>query len=171
MFSALFLVTGASAIAADVVNDAQLAQAVKAELASKDPEFLQAGEIKVSEGIVTLRGYVATDEELTKAFELLDEVPGVLRVVNRMACPSGNARSWLEGTTEYDIGADNLLTRIKWAPGGNSGTAVWMWSNGAGGGLHTDKVNFSFIHGCRRIVVSSLAGKTLGTYGNRLDTD
>jgi osmotically-inducible protein OsmY len=82
VMSALLLVTGASAFAADAAGDAALADAVKAKLVEKDPEFLRAGTIEVSGGIVTLKGHVYTPTALATALVVSGQVPGVVRVIN-----------------------------------------------------------------------------------------
>jgi osmotically-inducible protein OsmY len=79
----MFLVTGAAAVAADATSDSALAEAVKAKLVAKDPEFLRAGEVEVNGGVVTLKGHVLTPVALARALQVSSTVPGVVRVVNR----------------------------------------------------------------------------------------
>jgi osmotically-inducible protein OsmY len=84
VIGALFLVVGAPLVCADAPSDAALAEAVRAKLLEKDPEFLNAAKIEVSGGVVTLKGWALKPTSLVKAIQLSQSVPGVVRVVNRV---------------------------------------------------------------------------------------
>jgi osmotically-inducible protein OsmY len=73
-----------TAAADDSTNDATIAEAVKAKLAAKDPEFLRAGDVEVAGGVVTLKGAVIKPADLVKALHEAGNVPGVVKVVNRV---------------------------------------------------------------------------------------
>jgi osmotically-inducible protein OsmY len=83
VMGALLLVTGATVVNADPASDTALAEAVKAKLVEKDPDFLRGGQIEVSGGIVTLKGLSYSPTAIAKALQVSSSVPGVLRVVNR----------------------------------------------------------------------------------------
>jgi osmotically-inducible protein OsmY len=69
---------------ADATHDAAVLEAVKAQLISKDPEFLGPGQVEVKDGVVTLRGTALKPGTMYKAVTLSHAVPGVVRVVNRV---------------------------------------------------------------------------------------
>jgi hypothetical protein len=79
VIGAIFLVAGASAIAADVASASALAEAVKAKLVAKGPVLLGTGEVEVRGGIATLQAS--------------GTVPGIVRVVNRAVAWLSNIRS------------------------------------------------------------------------------
>jgi osmotically-inducible protein OsmY len=86
VIAVLTLASGAvQTAAANEAGDAALAQAVKAKLAAKDPDFFQAGQVEVSDGVVTLKGAVLTNATLLKALQQAGSVPGVQKVINHVS--------------------------------------------------------------------------------------
>lgn len=87
LMGALIVAGGAvhTAVAADAASDAALAEAVKAKLAAKNPDFLRAGLVEVSNGVVTLKGSALTPASLIKALQQAGSVPGVVKVVNKVS--------------------------------------------------------------------------------------
>jgi osmotically-inducible protein OsmY len=85
---ALLLGTSAMTVSADPASDAALTEAVKAELAKKDPGFLGPAQVEVHDGIVTFTGQVLMPRTLFKAMEVSRSVHGVKQVVNRTRRPA-----------------------------------------------------------------------------------